>query len=536
MADTTDANGEFELEGVPPGRWRLEIFRGQGGTFVMESVELNVRANATRSVNLTDRQEYRLEVKLRDEAGAPLPDEQIVLACRWMDAIHATSHAVTNSDGVASLTAPVRGPYEVVQVADTGEAHVLARDVMLPSDALDLATTASMRTRTTLSLVNADGAPVKRFSVRLFDPEAWPPTAERLPRARLFEGTTETGQQVVTFTGPGPIRASITAGELGRYAPPESAHVVLDSNSPEAVVVRISPATASPARELVGHVIDESGRPVAGVLVELRADRMFRAPKLAVTTSDAEGRFAFASDVVPQDHACVRADFVGPWLPTRVLDASELPKPLTLVARRGGSLGGQLTADWLEAFPDGSRVVARWDVSDGEWDLGLVGGREGVVASDGSFAVDGVPTDRAIQIRVAEETWQSIGAADSRAYATAQAGETDVPLVLQQARMLAGSVTGGQGYVRAIALDANEDFRPIPLGDDGSFRLENLTPGRWELQIGYPAVLRHVVMAGETSVRWDPPDVAYLDLATALPDEPMLFWSMLEGETRLVSE
>lgn len=537
VADTTDANGEFQLEGVPPGRWRLEIFRGQGGTFVMQSVELDVRANATRSVNLTDRQMYRLEVRLQDEAGTPLPDEQLALVCRWLDGHHATAHAVTDRDGVASLTARVRGPYEIVQIADTGEPRVIARDVMLPRDAMDLTTTASIRTRTTLSLVNVDGVPVKRFSVVLFDVKERSRTAERLPRADLFEGATEVGQQVVTFTGPGPVRASIRSREAGPYEPPERASVDLDSKSPEAVVARLSPpATASPAPRLVGHVVDESGKPVVGVRVEHLVDPMIQSPRIAVTRSDADGRFVFASGVGRPDHAFVRADFAGPWLPMRVLDASELPKPLTLVARRGGSLGGRLTADWLESFPDGARVDARWDLREGEWELGLAGGREGVVGNDGTFTLDGVPTDRAIQIRVAEETWQAIGAADSRAYATAKAGETEVRLVLQQARMLAGSVTGEQGYIHAIALDTNEDFRPIPLGDDGSFRLESLTPGRWELQIGYPAVLRHVVMAGETNVRWDPPDVAYLDLATALPDEPMLFWSMLEGETRLVSE
>ncbi|MGE0192719.1 MAG: carboxypeptidase regulatory-like domain-containing protein [Planctomycetota bacterium] len=535
--DTTDANGAFELHGVPPGRWRLDILKGEGGTFVMESVELDVQANATRPVRLTDRQTYRLEVRLQDEAGAPLPDEQIVLVCRWMDGHHDTSHGVTDRDGVASLTARVRGPYEIVQLADTGEPRVLARNVMLPRDAIDLITTASVRTRTTLSLVDADGVPVKRFSVVLFDVKERSRTAERLPRADLLEGTTEVGRQVVTFTGPGPVRAGITSREAGPYEPPERAYVDLDSKSPAAVVARLSPPTTSPALELVGHVVDESGKRVEGVRVELVGDPMIRSAKLAVTTSDAEGRFVFASDVVPPDHAFVRADFAGPWLPMRVLDASELPKPLTLLARRGGSLGGRLTADWLESFPDGARVDARWDLREGEWELGLVGWREGVVGSDGTFTLDGVPTDRAIQIRVAEETWQAIGAADSRAYTTARAGEQDVRLCLQQALSLAGTVVGIGGCdIHAVALDTNEDCRRIHVQEDGTFQVTGLTPGRWELQIGYPGLLRHVVMAGQTDVEWTPPDVAFLDLTTKLPDEPLLFWSTLEGETRLAAE
>ena len=536
--DTTDANGEFELNGVPPGRWHLEVLKGEGGTFVMQSAELDVQSSATRPVRLTDRQTYRLEVRLQDEAGTPLPDEQLALVCRWLDGHHDTAHAVTDRDGVASLTARVRGPYEIVQIADTGEPRVIARDVMLPRDAMDLTTTASIRTRTTLSLVNVDGMPVKRFSVVLFDVKERSRTAEWLPRADLFAGATEVGQQVVTFTGPGPVRASIRSREAGPYEPPERASVDLDSKSPEAVVARLSPpATASPAPRLVGHVVDESGKPVVGVRVEHLVDPMIQSPKLAVTRSDAEGRFVFASGVVRPDHAFVRADFAGPWLPMRVLDASELPKPLTLVARRGGSLSGRLTADWLESFPDGARVDARWDLREGEWELGLMGWREGVVGIDGTFTLDGVPTDRAIQIRVAEETWQAIGTADSRAYTTARAGEQDVRLSLQRALSLAGTVVGiGGRYIHAVALDTNEDYRLIRVQEDGTFQVTGLTPGRWELQIGYPGLLRHVVMAGQTDVRWTPPDVAFLDLTTKLPDEPLLFWSTLEGETRLAAE
>jgi RNA polymerase sigma-70 factor (ECF subfamily) len=213
---------------------------------------------------------------------------------------------------------------------------------------------------------------------------------------------------------------------------------------------------------LAGRLVSEDGSPIAGAKITTTHSW------ITSTTSDADGRFAFAN--VPQhpDRYLVIAERDGARIAVLERDDPELPKEeLLLVARPTRAIEGRVVDE--HGAPIAAAVVtARILWSDGV---------EATSDDAGLFRFAALPRVKH-GLAVAK-------AGFARTESTLPA-ETDGPieLVLDRGRTLSGTVVGDDGrpvagaivYARVDGWVSGEAWRRS--GDDGSFALEHVPAGK----------------------------------------------------------
>ncbi|HBL27445.1 MAG TPA: hypothetical protein DD490_11475 [Acidobacteria bacterium] len=234
--------------------------------------------------------------------------------------------------------------------------------------------------------------------------------------------------------------------------------------------------------EVAGQVVDREGRPVAGAALALYPEG---SPREQITESGDDGAFSFPR--VVDGSYTLRTEKVGyrtVETPQAVRLAGSPLRGLEVRLDRGTRLHGGLPG--LDLY-DLSEVEVRATRDDGS------GERPGRVSSDGTYEVLDLPPG----------DWQVTaslrgGTRSARRRVLIEPGleEVRVDLEFGRALTLTGSVLFGREPLSGARLTLRgldvSGFRAVTTGFAGDFRLEDLHPGKYRLQVlGRQEMLNH---------------------------------------------
>lgn len=270
-----DDDGGFVIDGVPPGRWRVQL-QSQQAAFPDDGVEVELApGQRSAAVTLTLPALQHFGFTLRDDDGAPVPD----VAVRWMRQDDPMQYSCTSdATGRCEATA-TGGTLTTIHVGSEVQrtTQVIAQGLEIPLTVpREPDATASLRGR----VVDAAGAPAASRAIHL----QLGPSAEAMARGQgpvpkwrtIFSD--DHGDFAVAALPPGEVRvlvlpATRAAGEalglvppllvMGRITPLVEARAALVDDTATTLTLRL------PGRgfTLRGEVVDAGGEPVPEAMV-----------------------------------------------------------------------------------------------------------------------------------------------------------------------------------------------------------------------------------------------------------------------------
>ncbi len=495
------SDGRFTFRAVVPGC--MLTLTAEGDAAAGRTTQPAIEASEVRDVALTIAAATTLSVRVVDEAGAPIAGAHAVVNTEeptdQVARIRGAARADTDLDGKAILRGLLPGSWQVRASADGYRST--SQPVTLPTDAdlqLQLTRGASIRG----IVVDSDGAAIANAKV------GWMPSID-VPM--LGDMTAQLGTETLAAVA----AEGVTTDAEGRFALPG-----LDDEDPVNIVatatgrsptlvhavppgtddvrVELAPATAVTVRV----VADEDGAPLATFTLELRATMfltMSRSIRTMVVTD--------AKDGIAQLDDLPAGDFT---LAASTEDRSEVTQPLHLG-------GGSPTVAHELRLVLASRIRGR--VVDGEGN-GIAGAmvqksRGGALdnpmlamfqdAADavrtdarGAFELTGLPPGR-LQL-----------SATADGFAAGKSARTEIPSggTVDGVDITLGHGGSIDGVLRTVHGESADDFTLIvqnegsqkttssTAGPDGRFRVDNLEPGRYQVQAMHPSALRMMRGAG----------------------------------------
>jgi hypothetical protein len=313
---TLAADGTCRLTGLPDAEWHVEPSL-PGVTFDPRSAETKAGERSPRlPFRIARDGSTRIRGRLTDRAGKPLANETLLCRTQRSQSMNGgrPGRATTDAEGRFTLDAPlvVGEPYSLHLV---DSAHALQQPktqamwghsdprflVRWEGDAdpeKELALVAVPAAKLTVTLRNRDRQPVPFLDLKLqIDRE--PFQLNELAYATTsrdgvasFPGVHGTDFDVVVFGGGGTVRSEPFRLQAGEHKQLE--------------------LVVTPAGRVEGRVVDEAGKPLAGVRVSLsqvdlatgqpRSDSRYGVP------SDRRGRFVFSSVAAGGHRVVVGAD------------------------------------------------------------------------------------------------------------------------------------------------------------------------------------------------------------------------------------
>ncbi|RMF74465.1 MAG: hypothetical protein D6738_06355 [Acidobacteria bacterium] len=475
-------DGTFVVDSLSPGRWRLSIAASGFARATVEGLDVAEGDAVVEAGDVVLAPGETLAGVVLDETGAPVDGAEVRVlepergprrgAMRLFGGGERTPpDAVTGPDGwftVADLA-----PGRPVDVEVTRRGYV---DASLPRVGIPRPEPLEIR------LVAAS-----TVSGRVLDPEGRPvaDATVMLERRRavmrggfsaviqMAEDTRTDQDGAFRFEGvePGKIQLSAQATDF-RSATRE--FTVTEGEDLEDVVLPLEPAAT-----VTGHVTRPDGSPAIGVWVgPVAGGETVRGPARTAAPTDGDGAFVLSGlepgpvSLEARDDAGLRTvrdvdlepglnrvDFVlegGQRVTGRVVDTTGAPVPGVHVrlSPAGRGWGGP------SATSDAAGRFAIDDVPPGSWEARAGG--------------DGLPSSEPVPLEVGEE-----------------APPAGIELVIPQGGTIAGAITGldetALGRVELFAApEDGGDWRSPLVARDGSFRIENATPGPWTLRATEP--------------------------------------------------
>jgi RNA polymerase sigma factor (sigma-70 family) len=486
---TTDAEGAYRIDGVPPNRTVIVEVHAPGiSQDPLPSVQAlfgRMAASPAWSVVAEPGKTAHLDVqakrgrsvagRVEDQSGAPVPSASVY---------GGNERTVTADDGTFRLVGAPRGPRSSIGVRADGFTYAVA-NLAEDGDVADLR-------------IVVHRAPHLRGSVRTDDGTSLPSgTVVRVVSAEMLQGHYDSAmawRSAWTY----PVRADGTfdiapvfAGELRlRADAPHFVQQLLAVTLRDADVAGLE-LVLSPATRLEGRIVDAtSGEPISGARVEMdlggpqpqNGPRYERTPSLTAV-SDANGAFA-ANDVPPGTYpVTVTAD----GRVKRMLDATmPLSAPLDVRLERSAPfLAGIVLAS--DRKPVGGVSIS---VRPDHPENGGEGDRWTRTGEDGRFEIAGSPARGTWTVsayppqgRGFPNTWVKLSGVE--------AGRRDVELSLGKALRIAGRVVGSDGLpalnIEVSARSHDRNFGSGTTTDGtGAFAVEGVEEGRYELYAGAP--------------------------------------------------
>jgi len=395
-ADTTGADGLYEVEHLAPRQYEIEVYR-----------DGYARARRVLSLALAggshlENQDFELEAAdlplgglVVDPLGTPLPDVAITVLRSRGGASVLVEETTSGADGRFVFGALPKGLYEVRAEA---QGHYLAETLRLEAGELDHRVRLEPA-RAVTGILRADGPLPEHFEV-VARPQ--PGTGARLVGAagarRAYDPPSEPGRFTFGGLSLGTWRLQVLAPG---YAPTTSHDVVLGTGTPRVEVV-------IPLRR-GGTVEGRLDPPVAGARASLREadydpslplESTFPTPPvhgLAAAVDEADGRFVLAH--VPEGAYVLSITAPGrPPLHRRIEVFEGRTLSLGVIGTpHGASLSGTVVGPDGAARP-GARVQAR---SEGHF-------AEAVSGPDGRFLFDALPPGEYELVATPPVLWEAL--------------------------------------------------------------------------------------------------------------------------------
>ncbi|MEZ6010228.1 MAG: hypothetical protein R3F05_21045, partial [Planctomycetota bacterium] len=423
------------------------------------------------------------------------------------------------------------GPWSLQRESQTDDADVLVESILLPVDDMEVIARPLVERRMNVRALLPDGTPLLNFSVRV-DWTRTLPSGNQLTQT-LVRASASDGSAQVTFTGSQPVSLVLDAD--AEHVGPEirTTTVPIDSTTTSDLVVKLAPTG------FMGSIRDENGSPLSGWRVQLRSDRRGRGGLLAEAGTDKSGVFTFHAEDVPRRTSFVEVVKKGAYLPFRSLPLDTSSLPLHFVARRGGRVEGTIVIDDGDVDPSSMEAWLTWTLPHSEWEEDhLDNGARLEVNPDGSFVVQGVPTDRDIWLQ-ASPPGSSL-ALRQRLDAPPDGDPILVrlgPFLDIAGRVDVQTAPGEETHVGLIKLDSLASEQELRTDEAGAFRINKLPPGEYAIELtrtlcGSSSCDQLPIHAGDTSIHWRAPALEPLAPMTPLPSEHIFMLGTQVGTLR----
>jgi 5-hydroxyisourate hydrolase-like protein (transthyretin family) len=445
----TDADGQYRIDGLPPGKRTLEA-RAEGYRRTVRDVELTAAATV---VDFTLERGLEASGRVVDDAGNPIAGVDLTLFASQYSA--DAPHAVSEADGTFRFSGLRDGTYRLIAFKDGYAPDRRGTKVMLA------------------------GAPVSGLEVKL----SWGGTITGRLTGVEFSQLSRV-QVSANFMGSGQVDAEgvyrIPHLPPGRWTVKA---VVPDTSLQAEGVVNLEPGVSEVrldlqlggGRTLTGVVLS-NGEPLAGAMLLLVKPRTLTRQ---IAASDHQGGFRFGGleegvydlDVSTPKGALhhesveisgdreIQVELRTASLSGRVIDATDSSPVsgvrISLRSQREGSL-----TPFEDATTDARGAFRLLEVGDGAWTVRAA--RDGYAPAEREVRVDGSPESLEIRLEPTE------GMTVEALLPTGQA-----PDRLQVAALDAGGKVVASGS--------------YPTGENGRTRLSNVPPGSWQLVLGSDA-------------------------------------------------
>ena len=495
---TTDESGRF-TSALPPGRYRL-LFRAATGSLIsvlhldgVSSAEVKsyeLRETGTLHVAVLRGQEALsgvvVEAKLAERTGvADLPGLQFT--------------ATTDTEGIATFTDLVRGPYELLAAIDDGprlthnlrvgestqakfqvgealpfRGMVRAREIDGPGVG---------KTKITLSITPHNGQALAEVSFHT--------DVDGVFDVMAVRGQLRSIRAEAEGFAPWPAnprdRAVRKLTQAFRRKKPVEADLVLSAGS-----------------GAKGRVLDAEGKPVAEVSLQLQPRRRNRGTASAVAVSDASGDVLFADlspgqyDLAVLTHGVLPLE--GQPLRVEIPTTPDIWVPFELRVQATRTLSGRVLAATGEAAV-GARV---WVLGGGvPLRAGRLGGRRPEVYTNatGGFALTDLPADRGVTLRASMGTLEASPQFVAAATTATAVPVLNIKMILADTGVLTGRVVDledGRILPRAtvnlvpVSPRNGRTVLRARANESGMYRIERVLGGAYTVQGSMSGYLQHV--------------------------------------------
>lgn len=467
----TGPDGRFVLADLRPGR-PYHLLTSRRGYLPGWTPGVEAPTPDPLAVVLDDAS--RLSGTLLDGEGAPLPGARVVL--RWLGPPAGTvGLEARRGGGSRSGTTDARGAFSFEELAPGGVELSARAEGFLPGDPVTREVPPDGEV-TDVRLVLRRGAVVEG---RVFDPSGAPVAGARVNVGRAG-GTAVSGDD-------GSYRIEgVPEGLRGLFAHHPQFRRFAREMQVEAGV-NTEDVFLEDGWSVSGRTVDEDGEPVAGARVVVRAETS-RAPATYEAESGEDAAFrVVVSDEGEYRLTAARDGFARSELPGLEVRSEPL-EGVEVVLVRGASVVGTIRGLAPEELGDVSLEARKEGAAGSEATVA------GSVDHRGGYSVHHLaPGDWRIRAATAG------GRREAAAAVTLDAGTRQVERDLEfgrglrfAGRLLFADEPVAGAHVTLAGLDVSGE-RSILSGHDGSFRIEDLGPGRYRLDVLDPArALSHV--------------------------------------------
>lgn len=331
IAVTTNAgrDGRFRVEGLPPGRHRLEA-RAAG--YVPERFEVSIARGDGDAGDVRLARGLTVRGLVRGPDGRPVPDAHVHADMGPMPVVRQSAETWTDAEGRFVLPGLPPGTHNLAASADgvgrgRGRAETGAEDVVI-----------TLRAWGAIRGVAVDerGEPVAPMRASARSPEVFGGRGEEFADpGGVFElNELEAGSYTVEVRAPGRVRVALPSIAVTSGAVTDVGTVVLRGGG-----------------SVVGSVVDKAGSPIVGAEVSGRQGQRFVTGDETVAITDVAGQFELGGFAAGPVQLAASHALFAPANATVEVDPAQGPAEARLTLFTGGRLEGRL------ARRDGSPVT-----------------------------------------------------------------------------------------------------------------------------------------------------------------------------------
>lgn len=469
----SDGDGRFRAPGLAAGEYDVTVTREGFASAKLPGLEVSGESAAVDAGTIRLQHGFTLQGRVVDELGEPLSGVAVTAQAAgggFMMALPGAPEgepdALTTPDGWFTVSGLGRGERVSVTLSRTGYVRASVPNIEIPANA-SLDVTMSSSSKVAGVVLDPEGRPVPGATVNL-DREMSASMGGREMVMMMREGaeTDATGAFEFDDLEPSEIGLEATAFGFGRVS-----RTMRIPKGEDLLGVELPLGEGA---VIAGRVLRSDGRPAVGARVGPVTDQPHMLEMEGAST-DGDGRYVL--DGITPGTLSVQAVSDSGQRDVREIEARAGVSTLDLRFEGGNDVSGVVMNQ------SGAAVAGAWVrlARPGQpWS-----GPEETSATDGGFSFEGI-LDGEYELVAGHDAYAPSSAED-RAVIVAGEPLAGLEVRLQSGASLAGTVTGlpEETYSRVNVMAgaiAGTDFRDLRVDHRGTFRAENLSPGRWFLR------------------------------------------------------